>query len=101
MAFGGVDPAVVGASQAAVVGDPVHQREKAVGAALRDEPEGELPEPLKKIAVAVECFHKASLIHDDIEDGDSKRYGQPTLHVEHGTQSRSTSGTSCSAKAID
>ncbi|MFH1418558.1 MAG: polyprenyl synthetase family protein [Planctomycetota bacterium] len=39
---------------------------------------------LKKLAVAVECFHKASLIHDDIEDGDDKRYGQDTLHVEHG-----------------
>jgi geranylgeranyl diphosphate synthase type II len=35
--------------------------------------------------VAVECFHKASLIHDDIEDADALRYGQPTLHVEHGT----------------
>lgn len=39
---------------------------------------------LKKIAVAVECFHKASLIHDDIEDGDAIRYGQKTLHAERG-----------------
>jgi geranylgeranyl pyrophosphate synthase len=39
---------------------------------------------LKKLAVAVECFHKASLIHDDIEDADSVRYAEPTLHVEHG-----------------
>ena len=37
-----------------------------------------------KLAVAVECFHKASLIHDDIEDGDLARYGEPTLHAEHG-----------------
>ena len=44
----------------------------------------QIGEDLKKLAVAVECFHKASLIHDDIEDGDAKRYGQPTLHVEHG-----------------
>ena len=43
-----------------------------------------LSEDLRKLAVAVECFHKASLIHDDIEDGDSERYGRPTLHVEHG-----------------
>ena len=35
-------------------------------------------------ALAVECLHKASLIHDDIEDGDSERYGQPTLHTVHG-----------------
>ncbi len=39
---------------------------------------------LKKLAVAIECFHKASLIHDDIEDGDGTRYGQATLHVEQG-----------------
>jgi geranylgeranyl pyrophosphate synthase len=39
---------------------------------------------LKKLAVAVECFHKASLIHDDIEDGDDERYGQRTVHAEHG-----------------
>jgi len=39
---------------------------------------------LKKLAVAVECFHKASLIHDDIEDGDLKRYGESTLHSEEG-----------------
>lgn len=43
-----------------------------------------LSEDLCKIAVAVECFHKASLIHDDIEDGDILRYGQKTLHAEFG-----------------
>lgn len=42
------------------------------------------PADLKKLAVAVECFHKASLIHDDIEDGDLKRYGTSTLHAEVG-----------------
>ena len=35
-------------------------------------------------AVAVECFHKASLIHDDIEDGDSERYGVATVHARYG-----------------
>ncbi len=34
--------------------------------------------------MAVECFHKASLIHDDIEDNDETRYGEKTLHEEHG-----------------
>lgn len=43
-----------------------------------------LPDDLKKVAVAVECFHKASLIHDDIEDNDRERYGEKTLHEEHG-----------------
>jgi geranylgeranyl pyrophosphate synthase len=40
--------------------------------------------PVKQLAVAVECFHKASLVHDDIEDGDALRYGQATLHSLHG-----------------
>lgn len=52
--------------------------------ALRDQPGAALPEDLRKIAVAVECFHKASLIHDDIEDNDAQRYGEKTLHEEHG-----------------
>jgi geranylgeranyl pyrophosphate synthase len=43
-----------------------------------------IPEGLKKLAVAVECFHKASLVHDDIEDGDAMRYGERTLHEEYG-----------------
>ena len=45
----------------------------------------EAPETLKKVAVAVECFHKASLVHDDIEDNDDMRYGEQTLHRQHGT----------------
>ena len=52
--------------------------------ALRDNADGPLPDALRKIAVAVECFHKASLVHDDIEDDDAQRYGRNALHVEHG-----------------
>lgn len=52
--------------------------------ALRTTPGAALPEDLRKVAIAVECFHKASLIHDDIEDGDAERYGEKTLHEEHG-----------------
>ncbi len=52
--------------------------------ALQDDPLAEFPAGLKKLAVAVECFHKASLIHDDIEDNDDLRYGEATLHAEHG-----------------
>ena len=33
---------------------------------------------------AIECFHKASLIHDDIQDCDEERYGRPTTWKEHG-----------------
>jgi geranylgeranyl pyrophosphate synthase len=52
--------------------------------ALRETPGASLPEDIRKIAVAVESFHKASLIHDDIEDNDKQRYGEKTLHEEHG-----------------
>jgi geranylgeranyl pyrophosphate synthase len=52
--------------------------------ALQDEGEAPLPDDLRKVALAVECFHKASLIHDDIEDGDAARYGEAALHVEYG-----------------
>ena len=52
--------------------------------AFQDDPASPFPIDLKRVAVAVECFHKASLIHDDIEDGDAVRYGTPALHVEHG-----------------
>ncbi|HYT61900.1 MAG TPA: polyprenyl synthetase family protein [Haliangiales bacterium] len=52
--------------------------------ALRRDPGAGLPDDIKKIAVAVECFHKASLIHDDIEDNDTMRYGEKTLHEEYG-----------------
>lgn len=53
--------------------------------ALQEDTEAEAPEALKKLCVAVECFHKASLVHDDIEDDDDFRYGEATLHTEQGT----------------
>lgn len=43
------------------------------------------PLGVQKAAMAIEVFHKASLIHDDIEDDDQYRYGQETLHRQHGT----------------
>lgn len=39
---------------------------------------------IKPLAIAIECFHKASLIHDDIEDEDALRDGLPTLHEQCG-----------------
>ena len=36
------------------------------------------------MALAIEALHKASLVHDDIEDDDEFRYGRPTLHRVHG-----------------
>ncbi len=32
------------------------------------------------LAVIIECFHKASLVHDDIQDDEDFRYEQPALH---------------------
>ena len=52
--------------------------------ALRQDPDAVIPDALKRIAIAVECFHKASLVHDDIEDGDTSRYEAETLHAEWG-----------------
>lgn len=44
----------------------------------------EVSEDVKRAAIGVECFHKASLVHDDIQDNDEWRYGKPTVHVTHG-----------------
>jgi len=45
----------------------------------------QLPDAVKRAAVAIETFHKASLVHDDIEDEDNFRYGEKTLHHQYGT----------------
>jgi geranylgeranyl pyrophosphate synthase len=52
--------------------------------AFQDDPDESVPEGVRKVALAVECFHKASLIHDDIEDDDAERYGRQTIHAEYG-----------------
>lgn len=44
----------------------------------------EMTVDVHRAAVAVECFHKASLIHDDVEDRDETRYGQPTVNALYG-----------------
>jgi geranylgeranyl diphosphate synthase, type II len=43
-----------------------------------------LSDSVRHAALSIESFHKASLVHDDIQDGDEFRYGRPTLHMEHG-----------------
>ncbi len=48
------------------------------------ESDGEPPEAVRRVAVAVECFHKASLVHDDIEDGDLERNGRAAVHAAQG-----------------
>lgn len=44
----------------------------------------DVPDPVKRAALAIEAFHKASLVHDDIEDDDTFRYGRETLHRQYG-----------------
>lgn len=44
----------------------------------------EIPRSVQRLALAIEALHKASLVHDDIEDHDEFRYGRPTLHRVHG-----------------
>lgn len=52
--------------------------------ALQEDAEALPTDDVRRVAIAMECFHKASLVHDDIEDADEQRYGEPTLHAEHG-----------------
>src|SRR5205085_2736332 len=44
----------------------------------------DLPDGVRRTALAIETFHKASLVHDDIEDDDTFRYGRETLHRQYG-----------------
>jgi geranylgeranyl pyrophosphate synthase len=44
----------------------------------------EFSDSVRRAAMSIETFHKASLVHDDIEDGDAYRYGHETLHRTHG-----------------
>jgi geranylgeranyl pyrophosphate synthase len=39
---------------------------------------------LPQIALIIECFHKASLIHDDIQDNTDIRYDNDTIHKKYG-----------------
>lgn len=45
----------------------------------------EIPDGVARVAMAIEAFHKASLVHDDIQDNDQYRYGKETLHRQHGS----------------
>ena len=44
----------------------------------------DFPDSVARVAMSIEAFHKASLVHDDIEDDDLFRYGRETLHRTHG-----------------
>jgi len=44
-----------------------------------------IPPTVRRAALSIETFHKASLVHDDIEDDDAFRYGQAAVHRRFGT----------------
>lgn len=54
------------------------------GKCLHGMESGALPDPVRRTALAMEVFHKASLVHDDIVDDDTFRYGRETLHRQYG-----------------
>ena len=49
-----------------------------------DRAAADLPDGVRKAAMSIETFHKASLVHDDIQDDDAFRYGAETMHRVHG-----------------
>src|SRR5205823_4462023 len=54
------------------------------GPATRSADGVQATDAVRRAALAIETFHKASLVHDDIEDDDTFRYGQETLHRRFG-----------------
>jgi geranylgeranyl pyrophosphate synthase len=56
----------------------------AVYLAMQDTDVQSLPDSVRRVAIALECIHKASLIYDDIQDDDTIRYGDETVHRVHG-----------------
>jgi geranylgeranyl diphosphate synthase type II len=51
-------------------------------------------------AVALELFHSAFLVHDDIEDSSTRRRGLPTMHQALGTARAINVGDALSALAV-
>ena len=57
---------------------------KATGASGAEEA-ARFSDSVRRAAMSIETFHKASLVHDDIEDDDPFRYGEETVHKKYGT----------------
>ena len=56
---------------------------KATGAGGAEEA-AKFSDSVRRAAMSIETFHKASLVHDDIEDDDPFRYGEETVHKKYG-----------------
>jgi geranylgeranyl diphosphate synthase type II len=61
---------------------------------------GGLTERAVRSAVAIELYHNAFLVHDDVEDGSEFRRGQPTLPAVHGVPIAVNVGDAMNALAI-
>ena len=51
-----------------------------------------IPDAVRRAALSIETFHKASLVHDDIEDDDAFRYGQAAVHHRFGVATAINAG---------
>ncbi|RZN64507.1 MAG: polyprenyl synthetase family protein [Candidatus Methanoliparum thermophilum] len=60
------------------------KRIRPILAVLSCEAVGGRSDDAMELALAVELLHNASLIHDDIIDGDKKRRNVPTVHEKYG-----------------
>ncbi len=52
------------------------------------------------LAVAVEYIHNFTLVHDDLMDGDEKRRGMTTIHINYGMPTAVLAGDALFAKAF-
>lgn len=60
------------------------KRHRPIICQLACEAVGGDPKKAQRSAAAIEHFHTAALIHDDIEDGAETRRGEPALHIKEG-----------------
>jgi geranylgeranyl pyrophosphate synthase len=58
---------------------------KGTGARGAEQLQQNVGDSIRRAAMSIETFHKASLVHDDIEDDDAFRYGEETIHKRYGT----------------
>jgi geranylgeranyl diphosphate synthase type II len=71
--------------------------------AITAETDDNLCEDLCKIAIAVECFHKASLVHDDLPSMDNslERRGLPSVHAKYSPATAILVGDALITKAFE